>query len=241
MYISVSDRPNETDAERLLQAATRHPHMTNFHCAFESAELRLPSSVFEPMKRLAKLTTLLIRTERYVSLTDQEYGTLAHSMPQLRDMMISIDPANFEEKPPATFRDLSEIARGCPKLQSLGISIDAGPSRIPAAHEEVPSFEMIGQINFGLSKVVDVWTSVTFLERLCRRSGEVFITSGLTDTPARHTSSPALRARETEVSNGWEEVNQGVQQLQDWAQPLYDRIFQLEEFNNEEGEEELGD
>lgn len=224
--ITVLDACREVEAKHLLQSLAQYKNLAILDCAFHLDSFVLTPAFFADIASLGSLTTLRIRSERSIALTDDELGAFAAAMPQLEKLHLSIDPLNWEEPPVATFRAISEIARACPRLQSLGLFINTDPPFIPSIVDGEPIFEKIENLNFGLSSVVDPLRTVTFLAHACGPC-PIEIQSGLSEQPKRHTIPEGLLVRALIVEDQWNKVAKGLEDFQATTRPLQQKIHSL--------------
>lgn len=105
-----------------------------------------------PITRLPELLSLEIRNDTPTILSDEDYTSLAQSMPRITRLVISPDPVQLMASP-ATLMAVFHIARHCRQLRGLALFIDLSTASLPpSASEVVPFSSALVQLSFGLSK-----------------------------------------------------------------------------------------
>lgn len=106
-----------------------------------------------PLFSTQSLRMLCISTDYAAVLTDDDYATLAASLPQLEELDISPAPED-PTAPPTTLLALSHIARHCRQIKELGIFVDTATESLPDTSISLSVFtHTLTRINFGLSEV----------------------------------------------------------------------------------------
>lgn len=127
-------------------------------------ELAQPLPVFDftditPVLRLRHLKAFTIRYLRPIMITDDQLESLAASLPQLEELVLTAYPM-FTPKPTLTLPSIISLAMHCPNMKKLALYLrTSGIALLPSAHAR---FNNLAQLSIGYSDASGD------IERICR-------------------------------------------------------------------------
>jgi hypothetical protein len=108
-------------------------------------------NILAPLSALERCETIEIRSNRPIHISDEDHKALATSWPYIQMLRlvrggITYDLSTNNGVPTATIESLRHYARNCPRLHTLGISINASTGHVPPVDES-------GMIQYALTKL----------------------------------------------------------------------------------------
>ena len=121
----VLDRSNRDDIKELV-IQTSDPAE---HGPCGEPESHFTAQHLEPLFALRGLTNLGLRLSCTFNLNDAALGRAATAWPDIR--ILEVGPCSAQKDTEVTLAALVPFAQHCPKLQTLGFTLDADPTRLP--------------------------------------------------------------------------------------------------------------
>lgn len=229
------DYTTSHDLGDLIKAVARSaPNLSHFAVALDGLGHPWAFRDIAPLTTLSQLDMLYLRTDSQALLTDDNFATLAQSLPLLMDLNIASDPilSNNEVNPPsATMLALSHLARHCRHLRYIAVHVDARRRKLPNHCVPLNAFsEELETINFGFSPLDEAYAVALCLFRLVP-GPKVTVVSGWALPFERLSLAPDVEARFDQSASDWEEVADALKETFDMLgaslQPasLEDRIL----------------
>ncbi|KAM5542204.1 hypothetical protein V8D89_004077 [Ganoderma adspersum] len=155
---AVLGRSNSGDIKELgIQTSVEHG---------DSEPSQFTAQHLEPLFALKSLTNLGLRLSCTFNLSDAALGRAARAWPDIR--VLELGPDNAQKDTQVTLAALVPFAQHCPKLQTLGFTLDADLSRLPAELREsrasVGSVQhVLGVLKVGRARIADTEGLAAFL------------------------------------------------------------------------------
>jgi hypothetical protein len=124
-------------------------------------------NTLRPLLSCSKMTTFEIVHRLQLSLQLEDIEEIASKWPSLDTLILNNNPVlPLPRESQLTLRSLLPFARHCPRLQHLGLFLDASTIDIPSAHE-LQFFQRLKCLSMGSSSLVEEGRVALFLSRIC--------------------------------------------------------------------------
>lgn len=183
----------------------------------------------KPILDCPNLVTFELFWDRPVKLTQENIEELASKWPSLEQLTLDCDPFFPQEEPTLNLTALVPFARHCPSLQELGLYVSAGGENFDTFSSAITPFKSLKVLNFGLSRVTDIDSTVVFLSQLCPHNCDVMC--GVAWPQCLTQTNEDLVNLAKQWANRWEEVRKLL--------PLVTRVRMQERLNKDMRDKEV--
>ncbi|KAJ7062625.1 hypothetical protein C8F01DRAFT_1134753 [Mycena amicta] len=159
--------------------------------------------VFSCLRSFPALTSIFLRSPGELDIDDSTVVMLVHACPLLETLHLG--PHNSTTL--LTLAVLIPIARHCPALRNLGLTLNTSPipsSHLPSLTEERVVQDRLTELGVGYSRLVKEFPVARFLSSLFPSLREVYTSWAWHDTP-----------ESTEMNSRWKEVEKLLPELRE--------------------------
>ena len=128
-------------------------------------ETQMTLDTLRPLLSCSKMTIFKIALQHRLFLQLEDIEEIASKWPSLDTLKLNNDRGLLPQSQ-LTLRSLLPFARHCPRLQHLGLLLDASTMDIPAAHE-LQFFQRLKCLSMGSSPLAEEGPVALFLSRIC--------------------------------------------------------------------------
>ncbi|KAK7682132.1 hypothetical protein QCA50_014718 [Cerrena zonata] len=216
LYVHVVDPATPTDLSQFLSAVAENCHLlTELYIhqtkspAYNAEDLSPAGDgptweTLKPILDCPNLVTFELFWDRPLKLTQENIEEVAFKWPSLEQLTLDCDPFFPKEASTLTLTALLPFARHCPNLRELGLYVSAGGEDLDTLSSIITPFKSLRTLNFGLSRVTDIDSTVVLLSQLCPPDCEVIC--GVAWPQALTHLNEELVDLTREWSVRWEEV-----------------------------------
>jgi hypothetical protein len=224
--------PEQASVNTVFEAVGQMQGLRNLCLGFGILERRIEVSAFHRILALRELRILKIYTYTLLPLLDTDYALLATSLPHL--VVLHITPSPRHPGHSAGLHSLAHLARGCPNLEDLGLSINTSIN-FPTTDEQdmaaFPSFLRLAILNVGPSLSLDSndVPVARFLAQLFRNNCcAVRIWVRVETFDGRFTGAPVSESAIWKNARArWAKVGRLIRGLRSGAEPDQDGLLSL--------------
>ncbi|KAF8531489.1 hypothetical protein JB92DRAFT_2825031 [Gautieria morchelliformis] len=185
-------------------------------------------ATFEPVLSCPTITHLTLTFNAPLSITDADVETFASRWPSMVALYLNDEPL-WLETPGLTLAALLSLTEHCPKLEELGLYVDA--TKPPPSLSVPTPFAQLRILDFGTSPIEDENTVAIFLSRICPfpSSTPLQVVAGVALDPVLQDAIDSEKAHEIEHrSEGWSRVKTYLPMLLTLRAEERSRVSELE-------------